>query len=202
VVNIHDPRGVPGAADQPSPEPGAGSAGDHLDQPADLAGSTARDPDAALSMFLDSTARGGRMMAPRPSHGVPEDLVRRLAGLRVLLAEDNPVNQKVATKMLERLGLQPDCVANGAAARDAANLTDYDVVLMDCQMPELDGYEATAAIRAGEADGRHARIIAMTANAHGGERERCLAAGMDDYLSKPFKFDQLANLLDRWNAVR
>ncbi|MCC7495480.1 MAG: response regulator [Fimbriimonadaceae bacterium] len=117
-------------------------------------------------------------------------------GLRVLLAEDNPVNRKVATLLLERLGCTVGHAANGHEA--VAQAADgWDLVLMDCQMPDLDGFEATAAIRASE-QGRRLPIIALTANAMAGDRERCLAAGMDDYLSKPMKSDDLARMLQQW----
>jgi CheY-like chemotaxis protein len=119
--------------------------------------------------------------------------------LRVLVAEDNPVNQKLIGALLRRLGARVEMVANGREAVAATRSVRYDVVLMDCQMPEMDGLEATAAIRAHEAGtGVHTPIIAVTANAMAGDAERCVAAGMDDYLSKPVAIAQLERALRRW----
>jgi PAS domain S-box-containing protein len=123
----------------------------------------------------------------------------------VLIAEDNLTNQKVARLLLERLGCRVDTVADGREAVAAAQRSSYDLLFMDCQMPEMDGFEATAAIREAEkGSGRHTVIIALTANALEGEHDRCIAAGMDDYLSKPVRADALASMLKRWlsNPVR
>ena len=117
---------------------------------------------------------------------------------RVLVAEDNPVNQRVAVRMLERLGLGADVAANGHEAVQSFGRRPYAAILMDCQMPELDGFEATAWIRAREGNDRHTPIIAMTASAMRGDRERCLAAGMDDYISKPVTIEGLRTVLERW----
>ena len=124
----------------------------------------------------------------------PSRVGPREAG-RLLLAEDNPINQKVAVAMLSGGGYRVDTVANGTAAVDAAAARPYDAILMDCQMPELNGYEATAAIRAQEGAGRHTPIIAMTAGARREDRDRCLAAGMDAYLAKPVSKDALLALV-------
>ncbi len=123
---------------------------------------------------------------------------------RVLLAEDNPVNRKVAVRALQNLGLTVEIAENGQAAIEATAKSTFDLVLMDCQMPQLDGFEATAAIRAREKaeGGSHVPIVAMTALAMRGDRERCLTVGMDDYLPKPFKRDALVAVLDRWLADR
>ena len=123
---------------------------------------------------------------------------------RVLLAEDNPVNVEVALAMLDSLGLDVVCAHNGEEALQAARAEEFDLVLMDCQMPVMDGFAATAEIRRHEQHASHARmlpIVAITANALQGDREACLAAGMDDYLSKPFTQQELANTLARWIAM-
>jgi two-component system, sensor histidine kinase and response regulator len=115
----------------------------------------------------------------------------------LLLAEDNPVNQKVTQLQLKKLGGQADIAANGLEVLSLLKLKRYDLILMDCQMPELDGFDATRRIRA-NAGLASTRIIALTANALQGDRERCLAAGMDDYLSKPIRFEALKEILERW----
>ena len=117
--------------------------------------------------------------------------------VRILLAEDNIINQKVALGLLQNIGYAADVANNGLEVLAALDLRPYDVVLMDCQMPELDGYETTQRIRA-RPDCTSMRVIAMTANAMRGESEKCLEAGMDDYLSKPVRLESLRDMLVRW----
>jgi signal transduction histidine kinase/CheY-like chemotaxis protein len=165
--------------------------------------------DAGFSAWLTKPARATQLFnalvtalklpeAAEPRDGKPgaaaeDDELPALPPLRVLVAEDNAVNQKVALRVLAKLGAQADAVGNGLEAVEALSRVPYDVVLMDVQMPEMDGFEATAAIRRREAGtGRHTSVIAMTAHAMKGDRERCLAAGMDDYLTKPIRPQALA----------
>ena len=115
--------------------------------------------------------------------------------LRILLAEDNVVNQKLALRILQQMGYRADLASNGIEAVESVGRQAYDVVLMDVQMPELDGLEATRRIVATWPEGRRPRIVAMTANAMQGDREMCIAAGMDDYLTKPIRVDRLVEAL-------
>jgi two-component system, sensor histidine kinase and response regulator len=149
-----------------------------------------------------------------------EDSVVRTFRGRVLLVEDNPINQEVGRAMLEMLGLQVDLAENGREAIEAMARVFYDLVFMDCQMPEMDGYEAARLVREREKSGYrkqenesrhittssteppHVPIIALTAHALEGDREKCLSAGMDDYLSKPFNMVQLIGILESWMAGR
>lgn len=121
-------------------------------------------------------------------------------GIRILLAEDNVINQKVAQSVLGKLGYKADVVANGFETIKALELINYDLVLMDCQMPEMDGFEATSAIRnpGSKVLDHNIPIIAMTANAMKGDREKCIECGMNDYLAKPVKKDELAEMLNKW----
>jgi signal transduction histidine kinase/CheY-like chemotaxis protein len=158
----------------------------------------------ALLQVIRSTAPAGSPAAPAGGDG---DNVQRLFNAHVLLAEDNIVNQAVSRCILETLGCTVEVAENGARVLDVLAHDRYDLILMDCQMPEMDGYEATRRIReneargvAGEGDGsaRRTPIVALTAHAMEGDREQCLACGMDDYLSKPFNSEQLRAVLNQW----
>ena len=119
----------------------------------------------------------------------------------MLLVEDNPVNQTVIEAMLRSLGYRVSLVGDGLQALQCVAQHDYAAILMDCRLPLMDGYEATRQIRQ-QAKGRHLPIIALTANALQGDRETCLAAGMNDYLAKPFKRADLQRILQRWVPAR
>jgi CheY-like chemotaxis protein len=164
-----------------------------------------------------AVAWDGRSTAPRPALITRHSLAEARAAVRaatetapkappraapaqarVLLVEDNAVNQRLALRLLEKLDCRADLAVNGREALEILATQPYDLVFMDCQMPELDGYEATRLIRASDTPAARVPIVAMTANAMRGDREKCLAAGMDDYLSKPIKADDLGRLLERW----
>jgi len=167
-----------------------------------------------LAPVTDAAATPARLTQPQaaaegppPGSAAPPAMLpagAHAAGPRILLVEDNAVNREVAVGMLESLGCAAISVENGRLAIEAADAAAYDAVLMDCQMPVMDGLTATAQIRRREQHTGAVRvpIIALTANAMEGDRERCLAAGMDDFLSKPFTQQQLATLLRRWLALR
>ncbi|MET0066380.1 MAG: ATP-binding protein [Candidatus Thiodiazotropha sp.] len=158
-----------------------------------------RLPDDHLNWMDKHGEEPQHKPAPQQPESTQPEHRMRLAG-RVLVVEDNPVNQAVVKKMLEKSGLSPVTANDGMEAMEALRGEQFDVVLMDCQMPRMDGYEATEAMREREKKQGLERtpIIAMTANAMTGDRERCLACGMDDYLSKPVKPAQLENMLRQW----
>ncbi|MBL8095242.1 MAG: response regulator, partial [Anaerolineales bacterium] len=135
----------------------------------------------------------------RPVETLEADLAERLP-LRILLAEDNLVNQKLALRLLQRMGYRADLAANGAEAIAALARQPYDLILMDMQMPEKDGLEATREIRATLSEEAQPIIVALTANAMQGDRELCMAAGMNDYLSKPIQIPELVAMIKKWGT--
>jgi CheY-like chemotaxis protein len=140
----------------------------------------------------------GADAAPRPVEKAKPTLDAQMAErhpLRILLAEDNVVNQKLALRLLAQMGYRADLAANGIEAVESVERQPYDLVLMDVQMPEMDGLEASRRITARYKPGERPRIVAMTANAMAGDREACLAAGMDDYLTKPIRVEALVQVL-------
>lgn len=144
-----------------------------------------------------SVLRKSRANATQPDHSVaPLKQWIETSAPRVLVAEDNPVNRRLIRAQLSRLGCSAEIVPNGVKAVEAASAAKYDLLLMDCKMPEMDGFEATARIRAAETD-HHTWIIAMTANAMEGDRDRCIEAGMDDYIAKPIQLNDLVHVLER-----
>jgi two-component system sensor histidine kinase/response regulator len=169
------------------------STGDHRERAREL----------GISTYLTKPVRRARLLeavadVAEPERPVPAVAAKPATGVRILIAEDNEVNQLVIVTMLAKRGFDVDVAADGAEALAKLAHGDYAAVFMDCQMPNVDGYEATGRIRAHERDGRRLPIIAMTAHAMAGDRERCLDAGMDDYLSKPLRPDALDAVLERW----
>jgi CheY-like chemotaxis protein len=164
--------------------------------------------DAHVSAHLNKPVRSAqlhelllRVLQPAahvPDPGSAAPSARQPGRGRVLVVEDNAINQLVARGLLDRLGFVADLAGNGHEALAALERNGYAAVLMDCQMPEMDGYTATAEIRRREGKARHLPIIAMTAGALAGDEERCLAAGMDAYLPKPIDSLQLEAVLARW----
>jgi two-component system sensor histidine kinase/response regulator len=158
---------------------------------------TRRDLTACLSLVMSNSAESWKQRAQPLVTRHQVRAVRIDGDRRVLLAEDNPVNQKVARMVLEKLGYDVSVVGNGREAVTAWKSGGYDLILMDCQMPELDGYEATREIRRLEAGETHIAIVALTAHAMKGDDEKCRDAGMDDYLTKPLDRERLVACLER-----
>jgi CheY-like chemotaxis protein len=186
-----------------------------------IRGDAARMKEAGFSAYLTKPARASQLLnalmtvwdnqkrAPSAPFVTRHSLAQGRATIfsdertqpifraRVLVVEDNAVNQMVAARLLEKLGCRVDVAANGREAVEMVGLLPYDAIFMDCQMPEMDGFEATQEIRSREGSSVHCPIIAMTANAMQGDRERCLDAGMDDYVSKPIRKADLIEALER-----
>jgi len=139
--------------------------------------------------------------APRAAQATDPVAMAKPVPVRVLVAEDNVMNQGVSRRMFERLDCRVDVAANGKEALEMVSRFPYDLVFMDCLMPEMDGFEATREIRRLEGGTRRIPIIAVTALAMKGDKERCLAAGMDDYVGKPVKLEHLQAALERWTRV-
>jgi len=153
--------------------------------------------DALISLFpgdILSRREEGPAPTEKPSASA---LLADQHPLRILVAEDNPVNQKLALRILSQMGYRADIAGNGLEVLQSLERQTYDVILMDVQMPEMDGLEATRQIQSLRPRGQSPYIIAMTANAMQGDREMCLAAGMNDYLSKPIRVNELATALQR-----
>ncbi len=145
-----------------------------------------------------SSVMKGSLNIVNPLFTVEEEKQNRLISADILVAEDNSANQQVAIGMLERIGCSVTVAANGLEAINLLGRSRYDAVLMDCNMPEMDGYQATGQIRSMEGSNARIPIIAMTANVQEGDRQKCLQSGMDDYLSKPLKLDKLRQKLEHW----
>jgi CheY-like chemotaxis protein len=155
-------------------------------------------PSALFDILMEILAGQGTVaLKTKPEKPSMDPEMAARHPLRILLAEDNAVNQKLALKLLSQMGYRADVAGNGLEAIQAIERQNYDLVLMDVQMPEMDGLEASRQICSRWPRGERPRIVAMTANAMQGDRERCLEAGMDDYVSKPVRVDELINALDR-----
>jgi len=142
---------------------------------------------------------GASDSASQPFDAPPRPMLEGVEGAPVLLVEDNPVNLEVAVGILESFGCNVETATNGKKALERYSSNEFNLIFMDCQMPEMDGFEATAAIRKQEGrSGRHVPIVALTASAIEGDRERCLASGMDDYITKPFTAEQMRSALGTW----
>jgi CheY-like chemotaxis protein len=174
-----------------------------------LGGREAGDADKLFDAYLAKPIRQSQLFdtlvgllvgetAPKPVLPAKSQIDPTMAArhpLRILLAEDNVVNQKLALRILQQMGYRADLASNGLEAVESVERQTYDVILMDVQMPEMDGLEASRRITAKWSASQRPRIVAMTANAMQGDREMCLSAGMDDYLTKPIRVERLVEAL-------
>ncbi len=180
-------------------------------------GEAARLHEVGFSAYLTKPVKQSQLYnclttvyGHKPEKGKPPLVTKhslkesRKRAVKILVAEDNPVNQLVAVKILEKLGYKADLAANGAEAVEALTKTNYDIVFMDCQMPVMDGYEATREIRSGNSEvvNRSVVVVAMTANALKGDREICIKAGMDDYITKPVTPAAISQVLENWSPEK
>jgi CheY-like chemotaxis protein len=150
-----------------------------------------------FALTLDNSVR--TVSAPRVKPVIP---ATRFEGASILVAEDNVINQKILLAMLRKMGFKAQAVANGLEVLSLLHEVPFDMILMDCQMPEMDGYACSQRIRqSGSLANPDLPIVAMTANALKGDRERCLAAGMNDYCTKPIDVHDLAEVIERWLSV-
>ncbi|WP_428265946.1 response regulator [Haliangium sp.] len=196
---------APAPDDAPSPDASVpvAAARDHAPSP-DAGVPVAPARDDAPSPDASVVVAAARDDAPSPEPAATEPAAGNGAGsaTAVLVVDDNPINRLVAARLLERLGCAVNAVESGDEALAAIQAGRYELVFMDCEMPDMDGYETTARIRREEGDERRLTIVAMTAHAMADDRQRCLDAGMDDYLSKPIRLEVLAGLLDDWRGSR
>lgn len=177
-----------------------GLMGGHIQVTSELGRGSCFTFDIAL---LDKTPRNQIASSAGHSHTPMTEITAdevSFSGHKILLVEDNEVNQLVAKYMLEQMDFHVDICENGLEAINQLKNNSYELILMDCQMPEMDGYEATSKIRKGEAGNNHSGtpIIALTANAMRGDREKCLEVGMNEHLAKPFEESTLRNMLSKW----
>jgi len=150
-----------------------------------------------VHVFHQKEGLGKRVYQEKAHHALKADLVQRIP-IRILLAEDNAVNQKLALRILAKMGYRADVAANGLEVLHALKEKKYHLIFMDVLMPEMDGLQATRQIVRQYPDEERPIIVAMTANAMRGDREKCLAAGMDDYISKPVQFHALQDIIKKW----
>jgi two-component system sensor histidine kinase/response regulator len=177
----------------PSPLPDSGAL--------EAAGTTTIRMPRHLPDLIRGLTRGSGPAAPADVLTLASALGPGPSGPKLLLVEDNLVGQRLALRLLENLGYRADLSSNGREALEALGRSDYDIVFLDCHMPEMDGFETVAELRKRESGTKHTTVIAMTASAMEGDRERCLTAGMDDYISKPIRSSDLESAIRKWHRA-